>query len=158
MSSKISFLDVKDLKKIKEATESHELKLVEDDEIEKNYYDETAKSIKKMSEFRHAGKGWNYFSKNYAKINFYDLLKNPYFGSIKIKNEDRAYIGKQSYFDININKTYIHDWRSTFGDIYYGFKKHTFIEQRNVEIDDVREYVHKYIYFDKSKNLTYFEF
>ena len=77
------------------------------------------------------------------------LLKEPYFGSINIKNQGRIYIGKQSLFNIRNSKTVVYDWRSTFGDAYYKCVKFTFIEKREIELLDIRSYYDKYHYEDR---------
>ena len=158
MENKISFLDIKDFKKIKNATENHNLDLIENDVIELNYYSEVINSIQEMAKYRRAIKGWNHYDKHYSRIDFTKLLEAPYFGSVKIFDEDRVYIGKQSYFDISNNKQYVYDWRSSFGTLFYNLKKHAFIEKRHVVIENIREYVNKYVYFDKSSKLSYIEF
>lgn len=117
-----------------------------DDAIEKDYYYHVIDRIKKLSSYKITG--WNYWYQHYGNKNWSLLEREPYFGSILEKGGSRVYIGKQSFFDIDTSKSYVYDWRSTFGDLYYRRKKHSFIEKRYVELEDIREYIDKYIYVD----------
>lgn len=158
MASKISFLDVEDLNDIKSYAQNRKIELVNNDIAEIDYYKEVISSIGDKPKNKRKLEGWNYWNQHYSKMDFNSLLSSPYFGSVKVTGNERVYIGKQGYYDISSHKLYVHDWRSNFGALFYSSKKHSFIEKRHVVIEEVREYVDKYIYFDKSDNLSYKEF
>ncbi len=118
--------------------------IVYDDEYEKEYYLEVIESVEKQSKYHLTG--WHHWETNYSFVDWNRLLKEPYFGSVKeVGASNRIYIGKQKYYDISKSCLYVFDWRSSFGDLYYRRKKHSFIEKRPVEIESIREY-NKYSY------------
>lgn len=118
----------------------------DDDAREKDYYYHVISRIKNISSYKITG--WNYWNQHYGNKNWALLEAEPYFGSVLEKGKTRVYIGKQSFYDIDKSESLVFDWRSTFGDLYYRRKQHSFIENRYVELEDIREYVDKYIYVD----------
>ena len=113
-------------------------------EIEKKYYDETINYIDYLK--KHKSTSWRYWDELYGDKDFDVLAKEPYFGSINIKNQGRIYIGKQTLYDHRNNQIKIFDWRSSFGAAYYAGVKNTFIEKRSIELLDIRKYHDNYHY------------
>lgn len=149
MKTKLSTVNSSDVEATKAVVDKYEqYEIIESDKEEITYYKKVINKAKEVSQRKNPLKGWNYYSQLYAKIDFDKFLNDPYFGSVRIVNETRNYVGKQAFFDLN-SAILIHDWRSNFGNLFYEGVFETSIEKRQVTLDSIRDYVVEYRYIER---------